>query len=279
MVQEHVLIPQPPFDSVLDPTVQLWVTGFMAAMAAIALVYALIHWRSSGKPTFLLLFLGGGAMMLFEPMVDTVGACWFPGGDSWIAFHAYGRPMPVWLCLTYFFYFGIGVGATWQLMRKGLSRNQLWALFLGGIVGDFIMEATLLHFNTWTYYGWQPLVVLKFPFWWGPVNSLIIMVCGALVCRYEKKLTQDWRQWQIIPIALTTSAACNAMAGWPSWLVINTDVGPLLTQLGGIASFALAFWFMRMVVDLIAAPVAVPATADTHAFEHAGGRRNASLRA
>ncbi len=250
-MQARILIPQPPFESTIDSKVQLYVTGFMAAAAVIALIYSLIHWRQSGKPTFLLLFAGGGAMMAFEPLVDTVGACWFPEGNSWIAFRAYGRPLPVWLCLAYFFYFGIGVGLAWQLMRKGLSRAQLWGLFVGGIVGDFLMEATLLHFDTWIYYGWQPLVFLKFPLWWGPVNSLIVMVSGALVCRYEIYLRQGWRQLQIVPIVLTASAACNTIAGWPSWLVINTDLGPVLTQAGGLATFALAIWFMSIVVKSV----------------------------
>lgn len=267
-MQARILIPQPPFDSAIDPTVQLWVTSFMAVMAVIAFVYALMHWRRSGRPTFLLLFLGGGAMMAFEPMVDTVGACWFPEGNSWIAFWAYGRSLPVWLCLCYFFYFGIGVGVTWQLMRKGLSRSQLWGLFIAGILGDFVMEATLLHFDTWIYYGAQPLVVLKFPFWWAPVNSLITMVAGALVYRFETPLTQGWRQLQIIPIALSASAACNTVAGWPSWLVINTDVGFVWTQIGGLASCALATWCMWMVVQMVAKDRELTVRATSLRFSH-----------
>jgi hypothetical protein len=66
-LQDRILIPQPPFSAAIDPTVQHWVTGFMAVAMGLALLYALIHWRSSGKPTFLMLFLGGGAMMAFGP--------------------------------------------------------------------------------------------------------------------------------------------------------------------------------------------------------------------
>ena len=249
---DRVLIPQPPFATAIDPTVQSWVTGFMALATVLALIYSLLHWRNSGKPTFLMLFLGGGAMMAFEPLVDTVGACWFPEHNAWVVFSAYGRPLPLWLCLTYFFYFGIGVGVTWQLMRRGLSRGQLWALFLGGIVGDFVLEATLLHFDTYYYYGWQPLVLLKFPLWWGPVNSLITMLAGAVVMRFESYLTSGWRQLLIVPVTLTVSAAGNTIAGWPSWLVINTDVGLAWTQAGGLATFALAAWFMWMVVESVA---------------------------
>jgi hypothetical protein len=259
----HALIPQPPFDAAIDPDVQRWVTGCVAAAAFAALIAAVVHWRRSGKPTFLLLFLGGGAMMALEPLVDTVGACWFPEVNSWVVFHGYGRPLPLWLCLTYFFYFGIGVGVTWELMRRGLTRGQLWSLFVAGMLGDFVLEATLLHFDTYVYYGWQPLVLLKFPLWWAPVNALITMIAGAVVYRYESHLTRGWRQLLIIPLTLSVSAGGNAIAGWPSWLVINTDVGPAWTQVGGLATFALSAWFMWMVVELVARTSAAtaPATA------------------
>ncbi|WP_428313012.1 hypothetical protein [Hydrocarboniphaga sp.] len=262
-MQARAMIPQPPFEAVIDPVVQTWVTGCMALAALIALFYGLIYWARSGKPTFLLLFLGGGAMMVFEPLVDTVGACWFPEVNSWVVLHAYGRPLPLWLCLTYFFYFGIGVGLTWQLMRVGLSRGKLWGLFVAGMAGDFVLEATLMHFDTYLYYGWQPLVLLKFPLWWAPVNSLITMVAAAVICRYEAYLCNGWRQLQIIPILLTVSAAVNAMAGWPSWFVINTDVGPAWTQFGGLATFGLSTWFMAMVVSTVAAPSASTIRANT----------------
>jgi hypothetical protein len=131
----------------------------------------------------------------------------------------------------------------------------LWLLFIAGIIGDFVLEAILLHFDTYYYYGWQPLVVLKFPMWWGAVNSLITMVAGAVVYRYEEFLTHGWSQLQIVPIALSISAAGNTVAGWPSWLVINTDLGPATTQLGGILTFVAAVWVMGWVIKYVAIPL------------------------
>ncbi len=129
-------------------------------------------------------------------------------------------------------------------------------------VTGFMAVATLLHFDTYTYYGWQPLVVLKFPLWWGPVNSLIAMIAGAVVLRFEAYLTQGWRQVVIIPVTLTVSAAGNTIAGWPSWFVINTDVGPAWTPVGGLATFVLSAWFMSMVVESVAQTAPVRETAD-----------------
>ena len=34
-------------------------------------------------------------------------------------FTLWDRPMPVWLCLTYFVYFGVGGGLTWLVLRRG----------------------------------------------------------------------------------------------------------------------------------------------------------------
>ena len=122
---DQTLLPPPPFAAAVSAPVELVVTVLFAAFALAALVYALIDWRRSGKPSFLLMFISGGAMFIVEPMIDTVGGCWFPA-NSFVAFTAYGRPMPVWLCLTYFCYFGIGVGVVWRMMNRGLSRARLW---------------------------------------------------------------------------------------------------------------------------------------------------------
>jgi hypothetical protein len=261
-MHDQMLLPQPPLTATVDPSVQLWVTGITALVAALGLAYTFVDWRRSGKPTFLLLFLSGGLMMVIEPMIDTVGGCWFPA-TAWTAFKAYGRPIPVWLCLVYFVYFGIGVGVTWRLMRNGLSRGQLWGLYGAAILADFMLEAMLLQFKPYMYYGPQPLMIFKFPLWWAAVNALTTMAAAAVVLRCEAFLTQGWRQLQIIPAVLTVSIAVNAGVGWPSWLVINTPVPPLFTELGGLASFGLSAWFMGIIVRnailRAAEPVRAPA--------------------
>jgi hypothetical protein len=58
----------------------------------------------------------------------------------------------------------------------------------------------------------------------------------------------------VIPLALTTSAAVNAAVGWPSWLVINTDVGWVLTQVGGLATFVVAGYVVKVVASVVASP-------------------------
>jgi len=219
-------LPPAPVHSAITPSTQTAVTIVMAAFAAVTLVFSLVHWARTGKPTFLLLFLAGGCMMAMEPAVDTVGGCWFPRIHSWIVFTAYGRPIPLWLCLAYFFYFGIGVGVYWLIIRGGLTRAQLFVLFGAAMLGDFILETVLLHFHTYIYYGGQPLRVLHFPLWWAPVNAVIVVV----------------------------SAGLNTAAGWPSWFAINATMPWAVRQLAGLATFALATWFVSLAAAIAPAP-------------------------
>jgi predicted membrane channel-forming protein YqfA (hemolysin III family) len=87
----------------IDKHAELFIVTSLAIIAALGVCYSLYQWHRTGRPVMLLLFVAGGCMMVFEPLVDTVGACWFPK-DSWVAFEAWGRPMPIWLCLAYFFW-------------------------------------------------------------------------------------------------------------------------------------------------------------------------------
>jgi hypothetical protein len=251
------LLPSPPFSAAVSYQAELTVTMLFAAIALAALVYSLVDWRRSGKPSFLLMFVAGGAMFIVEPMIDTVGGCWFPA-NSFVTFTAYGRPMPVWLCLTYFFYFGIGVGVVWRMMNRGLSRVQLWSFYFGAIVADVVEEILLLHFKVYMYYGLQPLEIFRFPLWWCAVNGLTTMAAAAVVYRYQDYLMKGWRQLQVIPVVLTVSTAVNCMLGWPSWMAINTPVSLMVTQLAGVGSFCLSLWFMSLVVKAVATESSTP---------------------
>jgi hypothetical protein len=260
------LLPNPPVQSAINSSTQTSVTAVMAAFALGAFAFSLFHWRRTRNPMFLLLFVSGGCMMLMEPAVDTVGGCWFPKIHSWVVFTAWGRPIPVWLCLAYFFYFGILGGVFWTIMRRGVTRAQVFGLFAIGMAGDFILETVLLHFNTYIYYGGQPLRVLKFPLWWAPVNSVIVVVLAAVIVRFEQALAGR-RQLLVVPLSVSVSAALNCAAGWPSWFVINTPMGPVPRQIGGLATFALAFWFVSLVPRLLPEPAAHPVRSDARSSQ------------
>jgi hypothetical protein len=232
----------------------------MVAFAIGALIYSIYHWRRTGAPMFLMMFISGGCMVAMEAAIDTLGGCWFPRIHSWVAFTAYGRPIPVWMIFAYFFYFGILGGVFWSVMRDGITARGVWGLFVLGAVGDAIFEIILLHFHTYIYYGGQPLRLLRFPFWWAPVNSLIVVALAGVIARAGTYFS-GWRAVLIIPTAVSVSAAVNALAGWPSWLVINSKMPWLPRQIGGIVTLVISCWIVGLVVRLVVAP-ATPTVTD-----------------
>jgi hypothetical protein len=242
-----VPVPVPPVGALIDPALDHVVTTVMAVLVGVALLFSLFYWRRTGRPTFLVLFAAGGAMMLLEPFVDTVGGCWHPA-NAIRAFTLWGRPMPLWLCLCYFVFFGIGGGLTWLALRTRPTGRTVWGLFVFSALGDVVLEVTLLHFHTYVYYGDQPLVLLSFPLWWAPVNSLIDVAVAVLIVRYESALV-GVRQLLIVPLAMATSAAMNTIAGWPSWTAVNSDLGAVGRELAGLATFAVAIVLVRAMAN------------------------------
>ncbi len=257
--QTGTLTPQPPLDMVVDKTAEQGITAVLAVIVALSAIWAVVDWRRSGRPLGVVLMLAGGAMMIFEPMVDTVGACWFPS-NSWTAFSAWGRPLPVWLCLAYFVFFGIETTVIWKALRRGLTHRQVWLVFCAAMLGDLVFESVLLIWNPYVYYGYQPLMLGKFSLWWMAVNAATPLVLATVIFRFDAYF-RGRRVLAIIPLALTTSAVVNAAVGWPSWLVINTKVGWPLTQLGGLVTFAAAFVLVNLVAALVAKPRVISAPA------------------
>lgn len=252
------LAPVPPVLMQVAPGPEHIITLVMATLTTAAFLFALVHWYRSGRPIVMLLFLAGGCMMVMEPMVDTVSGCWF-AADSTLGFVGWGRPIPLWVCLTYFAYFGIGAAVIWIGMQRGLTRVQIWYFFLGEVLADTVLESVLLRVGLYTYYGNQPLSIGGFPLWWAAVNALVSVVAAAVTLQVARRLN-GWKVIALIPVLLSTSAAANAAAGWPAWFVINSDVGPIWATIGGLVSCAIAF----ACVAVIAALVAVPPSAGAH---------------
>lgn len=242
---QHSLIPYPPTDLAGDPHVDGIVVLVMGALFLCALGYALFSLARTRSPVVLLMFIGGGCMMLMEPLVDTTAGVWF-AESSRMFLHGWGRAIPLWVCLTYFVYFGVGSAVLWQMMQRGVSARTIWTIYLCEVLADFVLESVVLGTGIYTYYGDQPLLIGRFPLWWAAVNALISLTSAYAVTQVTRR-AEGWQLLLIVPVMVCASAGANAAAGWPAWYVINSGLGPVLTQLGGLASVAIACSIVAMV--------------------------------
>src|SRR6476620_7741550 len=123
-------LPIPPKQAVPDPDVIRWITIFYVVLISSAVAYALFNIRKVEGRIICLTLAAGAVASLSEPILDLLGAAWYPTIGIPISFELMGRPIPVWIILAYTFFFGFVGSFTILAFRRGITQRQVWLLFL-----------------------------------------------------------------------------------------------------------------------------------------------------
>jgi len=246
-------MPRPPLETLANQTVSLVLLVVLAVLVATAVLFAARAVRRENNWLPLLLIAGGSLAIVWEPVVDILGACWHPAIGQWTLFTAFDRPMPVWLGLAYPWYFGAQTALIWYALSRGKLRPvMLWPWWVAMIVSDIVLETVGLHFDGWIYYGQQPLVFLKFPLWWAATNSVGVLLAAVVTWKIEAYLRGP-RTLLALLIPIATYAAANGAVAVPAFVAINAPVSPLVTQLCGVLCFVLSAVVVNLLVHIAAA--------------------------
>ena len=256
MIDAIYRIVPPPVDvalSAVDMAISNRIIMIDCTLAAIAIIFALREWGKTKSLIPLLLIIGGAVTNLAEPFVDLNGACWHPIIGQSAIFENMDRPMPFWLLTTYTCYFGVLPWLIYRAFSKGATRRTMWLWFLVPVVVDIILEESLLgqSDHLYVYYANQPLKLNVFPMWWAASNTIGVYVSGVVMTLFASRLT-GWKLAFVPFCTLLCYAASSGVVAWPSTVVINSEFSPLVTQLGGIGSFVIAFLVVQACTLLIA---------------------------
>ena len=179
MTTSLVAIAQPPWEMTTPATAQTVITAILAVVVAGFVVAALLVWRRSGKPDFLLMLAGGLICSFNEETVDVLGHCFFPN-DGWTVHAFFGRGIPVWVVLGYVIFFG---GLPYLMafaFQHGVTHRIMWTCIGIFWVLNVALEIPVLGTRLYVYYGYQPFEIGGFPISWLVINSLGA-VFGAVV--------------------------------------------------------------------------------------------------
>ncbi len=212
----------------------------------VAIVLAIRYWRREGTPIALLFLVGGTICILFEPIVDVLGMVLFPRENQWIGIETFGRPIPIFMYPVYSWFVGGQAFLVWYLLRRGMTRGQLWKFWLTVMAVNVVLETPGILMDVYTYYGAQPFNPWGLPLWWPPVNSTMPIVAGYAVYRMTPHLT-GWKMLAVIPMVPMADGAANGAIAWPVWTALNTNLGMVATYPAAVAVFglaALAVWIM-----------------------------------
>jgi hypothetical protein len=229
-------------------------TGLIIACGLLALVVWLYAIRESSRRRDLipvLIVAGCGLAIFYEPLGDMMAKVYYTerGQDTWI--HSFGRDIPVFIGLLYFWY--MSIGALWLLraQRRGVTARQWWTAWCGWLVFATALEmfsAKVLansHGAPWIYYGKQAFEVLHVPLF-TPWTYVSIPTGVAIVTVLMARVLPRRAQILVLPGAVMGMVAGHAMTAFPSALANNSTHSTLLLDLGAIGSamFALTLSYV-----------------------------------
>lgn len=244
-------LPTPPVDAIAPAAFSYWCTIFYGLIAFGGLLYALYHWRVTGRPVLILLLCGAGLTVFVEPFLDLMGAAWHPRYGHDVAFELMGRPIPWWMVSAYFAYFGVLGAWNYRAFERGVTMNRVRLWFLAPMVADIVIEQIMLSQGLYIYYGQQPLVLGYLPLWWVICNSLGEFIGVTMVLMMAPYL-KGWKLLLILVVVPVSDTVGYAVVAMPSWIVINTPVPGWAVQIAGISTFLLAFLVVHLLSLVIA---------------------------
>lgn len=246
-------LPVPPLDTAITASQQAMLDKLMVftvVVVTIAVLYGLRDWRKTKSPAFLLLVLGGGLAVIFEPYYDILGGCWHPINGQTPVFELMGRPMPMWVVLIYFVVYGVQGAIAYRILREPVTVRTMWLVYAFPVIAQITLETQLMRLDLYYYYANQPLLFHKFPLYWAVGNATAFYMAAAIMVLVEPCL-RGWRVLMMPLVTPLTYAALGSLVVFPSAMALNSTLPGWATHTAGLLSFAIAFMVVRVAIGLL----------------------------
>lgn len=235
-----------PVDAVMPTGTQTALTVISGLIAVAVLWYAIALSKRRGDLLAVYIFLGSGLAVFYEPLGDMLAQVYYPERGQWTWITAFGHGIPVFIGLLYFWY--MSLGALWLLgkSRTGVTATQWWTAWTGYLLFAIVLEMVAAKGLAtdkgapWVYYGDQPFMILKVPFFtpwtYGPSLDTAVAV-GAITAA---RLLPRGRQWLVLPAVPLFMLAGHLMSAFPSVLALHSTHSTVLSHLGALGTAAAA---------------------------------------
>ncbi|BBY80197.1 hypothetical protein H7I53_15640 [Mycolicibacterium pulveris] len=247
MTTTVLAVAEPPWEMTTPATAELVITTIMAVVVAGFVVAAVLDWRRSGRPIFLLMLLGGLVCSFNESTVDILGHCYFPA-DGWIVYSAFDHAVPLWVVLAYVVFFGGLSYLMAMAFKRGATRKNMWTgIAIFGVL-NLLLEFPMLASGLYVYYGDQPFEIGGFPISWLVINSLGSLFAAVVITRLDWFFTGA-RQVLIVFVPFTTYMASWALA-MPHFAVTNTDAPSVVRMVAAAVSIVIGLVAIDALIKL-----------------------------
>jgi hypothetical protein len=234
-----------PLQAVMPAGPQLALIALTGLGAIAVWVYAILESRRRRDLVPVFVVAGSGLAVWYEALGDAMAKVYYSeqGQLTWV--HAFGRDIPVFIGLLYFWY--MSLGALWLLRasRHGVPAKRWWRAWGGYLAFAITLEMVVAGGTAtpagapWQYYGHQAFMVFGVPFF-TPFTYVSIDVAIALGVIGALRVLPRGRQWLLVALVPMLMVAGHAMTALPSALAVNTTDNPILLHLGALGSAAFA---------------------------------------
>ncbi|KAF4861425.1 hypothetical protein CGCSCA1_v014881 [Colletotrichum siamense] len=246
-------VPPPNDDFPQDPH---HVRVVLIILLAISLTFVGISLRESkrwGSTVPAALTIGSATFVLVEAInCYLANVYWTTSNDPGkLMFTLLGRDFDVYVGIIWWSYGAVLSCGIFGALQRNIRTGTLWALLgFAGLLDIILEECMLMYGGIYTYYGHQPLVFNVFPCWWAFCNVSSIFVGISITYRY-RHLLGGWRSCLIPPILPLCYAGPQVLAALPTIYAIQADYSPMVTQICGIVTCALAVVQVGVTMDTV----------------------------
>jgi len=234
--------PTVPLTAVMPHTTQivLLVTMILGALASIG--YAVSESRRRGDAALIFLLIGSGISIFYEPVGDALVKVYYSehGQIQWI--HAFGRSIPAFIGILYFWYLPIGAYVLLRWSRDGITARRWWITWTGflAFAVAFEMAVTSIGGPAWTYHGPQAFKVFDVPVLTPTTYVSFVLGIGMGVWALVRWLPRR-QQWLIVPAVPMLMTASHAATSMPLGIALYSNTtNTSLIAIGALGSAGLA---------------------------------------
>lgn len=255
VLAENFRTPAPPNDAFIQNTSHVFVsTAVMFSIAAAFVVVATIDSKRYKSTVPQALVLGAAFCVVPEAIDNYLGGCYWSQSHNpnMLLFFLMGREFDYYVAVMWWAFGAILGYLLYAALLREVKTGTLWiCMGLSGLA-DVILEEILLGYGgIYTYFGHQPLVLIKnFPWWWLFSNVSALFLSVSLAYRYRDWFN-GWRSVFILALMPLCYIGAFTLSGMPTIFVIQGDFSPLVTQLGGLLTCVIAVIQTGAMIHLI----------------------------
>ena len=239
-------LPIAPVDAIMPAVNDVFSVATLVLMALL-LAWTLYEcWRVK-SPMYLLILIGGTLCFLQEPIVDHLGAVWYPQHQqSLTVWRAFNVSLPLWVVPGYGLYVGGLAIYLYKKLSAGVTVSQLWTTYFVIWMLNMLLELPQLALGTYSYFGDVPFKILGFPLTWAMTNATIMMLSAAVLIAYKDFLVG--LKLVFVPVLVTmANATAQSANGYPLFLALNSGAGSATRLLAGCVTIGFCFLTIHLI--------------------------------